>query len=120
MCRVILLLLLWAGLYCPSAAAFGAESSPAMPSCFVFIQVAPDGVLTIIERLKGFGPIVERPLSSGARIYGSLAPFVQESDMELVSVKADGKPVTPSVYVNLRASCGPGHKLASTRIYSDV
>ena len=106
MCRVILLLLLWAGLYCPSAAAFGAEgqppaaSSPAMPSCFVFIQVAPDGVLTITERLKGFGPIVERPLSSGARIYGSLAPFVQESDMELVSVKADGKPVTPSVYVN--------------------
>lgn len=106
MSRVILLLLLWAGLYCPSAAAFGAEgqppaaSSPAMPSCFVFIQVAPDGVLTITERLKGFGPIVERPLSSGARIYGSLAPFVQESDMELVSVKADGKPVTPSVYVN--------------------
>ena len=106
MCRVILLLLLWAGLYCPSAAAFGAEgqppaaSSPAMPSCFVFIQVAPDGVLTITERLKGFGPIVERPLSSGARIYGSLAPFVLESDMELVSVKADGKPVTPSVYVN--------------------
>lgn len=106
MSRVILLLLLWAGLFCPAAAALGAEgqppaaSSPAMPSCFVFIQVAPDGVLTITERLKGFGPIVERPLSSGARIYGSLAPFVQESDMELVSVKADGKPVTPSVYVN--------------------
>ena len=70
-----------------------------MPSCFALIQVAPDGELTIIERLKGFGPSVERPLSSGAKIYGSLAPFVQESDMELVSVTADGKPVTPSVYV---------------------
>ena len=55
-----------------------------MPSCFALIQVAPDGELTIIERLKGFGPSVERPLSSGAKIYGSLAPFVQESDMELV------------------------------------
>lgn len=106
MCRVILLLLLWAGLYCPSAAAFGAEGqppaapSPVVPSCFVFIQVSSSGELTILERLKGFGPSVERPLSSWAKIYGSLAPFVQESDMELVSVKADGKPVTPSVYVN--------------------
>ena len=73
-----------------------------MPSCFALIQVAPDGELTIIERLKGFGPSVERPLSSGAKIYGSLAPFVQESDMELVSVTADGKPVTPSMYVKAK------------------
>lgn len=102
----VILLLLWAGLFCLAAAALGAEAaspsapSPAVPSCFALIQVAPDGELTITERLKGFGPSVERPLSSGAKIYGSMAPFVQESDMELVSVKADGKPVTPSVYVN--------------------
>lgn len=106
MCRVILLFLIWTGLSCPAAAAPGAEApsssapSPVVPSCFVFIQVSSSGELTILERLKGFGPSVERPLSSGAKIYGSLAPFVQESDMELVSVKADGKPVTPSVYVN--------------------
>ena len=98
MCRVILLLLLWAGMLCPATGALGAEAPlpsappPAVPSCLVFIQVAPDGVLTITERLKGFGPIVERPLSSGARIYGSLAPFVQRSDLELVSATADGKP----------------------------
>mgnify|MGYP000455237505 FL=1 len=104
MSRVILLLLLWAGLFCPAAAALGAEvplpsaPSPAVPSCFVLIQVAPDGELTITERLRGFGPSVERPLSSKAKIYGSLAPFVQESDMEVVSATADGKPVTPRVY----------------------
>ena len=104
MCRVILLLL-WAVMLPPAVVALGAETplssapSPDMPSCFALIQVAPDGELTIIERLKGFGPSVERPLSSGAKIYGSLAPFVQESDMELVSVTADGKPVTPSMYV---------------------
>lgn len=105
MSRVILLLLLWAGLFCPAAAALGAEvpppsaPSPAVPSCFVLIQVAPDGELTITERLRGFGPSVERPLSSKAKIYGSLAPFVQESDMEVVSAKVDGKPVTPRVDV---------------------
>ena len=105
MSRVILLLLLWAGLFCPAAAALGAEvplpsaPSPAVPSCFVLIQVAPDGELTITERLRGFGPSVERPLSSKAKIYGSLAPFVQESDMEVVSATADGKPVTPRVDV---------------------
>ena len=99
MSRVILLLLLWAGLFCPAAAALGAEvpppsaPSPAVPSCFVLIQVAPDGELTITERLRGFGPSVDRPLSSEAKIYGSLAPFVQESDMEVVSAKVDGKPV---------------------------
>lgn len=105
MSRVILLLLLWAGLFCPAAAALGAEvpppsaPSPAVPSCFVLIQVAPDGELTITERLRGFGPSVDRPLSSKAKIYGSLAPFVQESDMEVVSAKVDGKPVTPRVDV---------------------
>lgn len=104
MCRVILLLLLWAGMLCPATGALGAEAPlpsappPAVPSCFVFIQVAPDGVLTITERLKGFGPIVERPLSSGARIYGSLAPFVQRSDLELVSATADGKPINPALH----------------------
>ena len=105
MSRVILLLLLWAGLFCPAAVALGAEvpppsaPSPAVPSCFVLIQVAPDGELTITERLRGFGPSVDRPLSSKAKIYGSLAPFVQESDMEVVSAKVDGKPVTPRVDV---------------------
>ena len=105
MSRVILLLLLWAGLFCPAAAALGAEvpppsaPSPAIPSCFALIQVAPDGELTITERLRGFGPSLDRPLSSKAKIYGSLAPFVQESDMEVVSAKVDGKPVTPRVDV---------------------
>ena len=74
MSRVILLLLLWAGLFCPAAVALGAEvpppsaPSPAVPSCFVLIQVAPDGELTITERLRGFGPSVERPLSSWAKM----------------------------------------------------
>lgn len=100
MFRTILLLLLWTVLF-PSAAAAapGAEatlpSAPGnIPSCFVLINVAPDGELTVTERLRGFGPAIERPLSSFEKTYGSLAPFVQESDLELVSAKADGKPVT--------------------------
>lgn len=108
MCRVILLLLLWAGMICPATGALGAEAPlpsappPAVPSCFVFIQLAPSGELTITERLKGFGPSVERPMSANARIYGSMAPFMQESDMELVSATADGKPITPNQYLNER------------------
>lgn len=100
----VILLLIWVGLFCPAASALGAETpspstpSQVVPSCFAFIQVAPDGELTVTERLKGFGPFVVRPLSSAAKVYGSLAPFIQESEMELVSAKADGKPVTPSVY----------------------
>ena len=99
MCRIILLLLVWAVMLPPAAAALGAEEplpsapSPAVPSCFALIQVAPDGELTVTEKLRGFGPSIERPLSSSEKIYGSLAPFVQESDMELVSAKVDGKPV---------------------------
>lgn len=108
MCRVLLLLLLWAGMICPATGALGAEAPlpsappPAVPSCFVFIQLAPSGELTITERLKGFGPSVERPMSASARIYGSMAPFMQESDMELVSATADGKPITPNQYLNER------------------
>ena len=95
----MLLLLLWTVLFPPAAAAApGAEAtlpsaSGNIPSCFVLINVAPDGELTVTERLKGFGPAIERPLSSFEKTYGSLAPFVQESDMELISAKADGKPV---------------------------
>lgn len=99
MFRAMLLLLLWTVLFPPAAAAApGAEAtlpsaSGNIPSCFVLINVAPDGELTVTERLKGFGPAIERPLSSFEKTYGSLAPFVQESDMELISAKADGKPV---------------------------
>ena len=121
MSRVILLLLLWAGLFCPAAAALGAEvpppsaPSPAVPSCFALIQVAPDGELTITERLRGFGPSIERPLNAGAKIYGSLAPFVQESDMEVVSAKVDGKPVTPRVDVGEEGSKVRAHLSAEDK-----
>ena len=77
----------------------GAQANPTAdgPFCLVFIKVHPNGELTIVERLKGFGPELQRPLSKVGRPYASLAPFVEEPFMELVQATADGKPVIPSV-----------------------
>lgn len=94
--RPLLFILLWADLLCPPAAAAAEE----IPSCFTLIRVDAGGGMTVIERMKGFGLSVERPLGAAARPYASLAPFVWESDLEVVSATADGRPVIPAIHVN--------------------
>jgi len=94
--KTILSLLILA-LLCIHPAGAQANPTAAGPFCLVFIKVYPNGELTIVERLKGFGPELQRPLSKLGRPYASQAPFVEEPFMELVQATADGRPVTPSV-----------------------